>query len=107
MDKLDIILEKIECMDERMSAMDDKISAMDDKINVMDDKINVMDNDIKSIKLTLENEVRRDIMRVAEGHLDLSRNLKEAIKSNNEFEMLTIRVNVLETDVAELKQRIS
>ena len=62
---------------------------------------------VKDIKLTLENEIRLDIMRVAEGHLDLSWNLKGAIKSNNAFEMLTIKVNMLETDVRELKRKIS
>ena len=100
MNKLDLILEKINTMDE-------KINTMDEKINTMDQKINGMDADIKGIKLTLENEVRPNIMRVAEGHLDLSRSLKDAMKSNNEYEMLTLRVNVLESDVRELKCKIS
>ena len=100
MNKLDLILEKI-------NTMDAKINTMDKKINTMDQKINGMDADIKGIKLTLENEVRPNIMRVAEGHLDLSRSLKDAMKSNNEYEMLTLRVNVLESDVRELKCKIS
>lgn len=78
-----------------------------DKLDLILEKLENMDYDIKSIKLTLENEVRTNIMRVAEGHLDLSRNLKEAIKSNNEFEMLTIKVNILESEVEELKRKIS
>ena len=68
-------------------------------------------NDIKQkatrIDLTIENELRTNIMRVAEGHLDLSRNLHEAMKPNNEVEMLGIKVRMLETDVRELKQKIS
>ena len=78
-----------------------------DKLDLILEKLENMDTDIKSIKLTLENEIRTNIMRVAEGHLDLSRNLKEAIKSNNEFEMLTIKVNILESEVEELKRKIS
>ncbi|MBQ4537554.1 MAG: hypothetical protein II994_08055 [Lachnospiraceae bacterium] len=100
MNKLDLILEKI-------NTMDAKINTMDKKINTMDQKINGMDADIKGIKITLENEVRPNIMRVAEGHLDLSRSLKDAMKSNNEYEMLTLRVNVLDSDVRELKCKIS
>ena len=36
--------------------------------------------DIKSLQLTLENETNRNIMRIAEGHLDLSRKLDDALK---------------------------
>ena len=71
------------------------------------EKLDAIETDIKDIKLTLENEIRVNIQRVAEGHLDLSRNLKEATKSNNEFEMLTIKVNILESEIRELKRRIS
>ena len=121
MDKMDMILErlehvdkkietmdkKIETMDKKIGTMDKKIETMDKKIETMGKKIETMDNDITSIKLTLENEVRTNIMKVAEGHLDLARNLQEAMKNNNQVEMLTVRVNVLESDVRELKQKIS
>lgn len=35
--------------------------------------------EIKSMQLTLENETNKNIMRIAEGHLDLSRKLDEAL----------------------------
>ena len=81
MEKLDLILEKLDTMDK--------------KVDRLDARVDTMESDIKGIKLTLENEVRTNIMRVAEGHMDLSRHLNEAIKSNNEFEMMTGRVNML------------
>ena len=62
------------------------------------DKLDKLENDITDIKLTLENEIRVNIQRVAEGHLDLSRNLHEALKIDSEKEMLAIRVSVLETE---------
>ena len=64
-------------------------------------------HDVKDIKLTLENEIRTNIQRVAEGHLDLSRNLHEAMKPSNEVEMLAIKVSVLESEMRELKRKIS
>ena len=70
------------------------------------DKLDKLENDVTDIKLTLENEIRTNIQRVAEGHLDLSRNLHEALKIDNEKEMLAIRVNVLETELRRLKERI-
>ena len=57
--------------------------------------------------MTLENEIRANIQRVAEGHLDLSRNLHDAMKPSNEIEMLAIKVRMLESDVRELKNKIS
>ena len=71
------------------------------------EKLDKLDNDITDIKLTLENEIRVNIQRVAEGHLDLSRNLHEAMKPNNELEMLAIKVRMLETDIRELKAKLA
>lgn len=66
-----------------------------------------MKRQIKDIQLTLENETNRNIRIIAEGHLDLSRKLDDALKVDNEKEMLLIRVNSLENEVRKLKERIS
>lgn len=71
------------------------------------EKLDTIENDIKDIKLTIENEIRTNIQRVAEGHLDISRNLHEAMKTSNEVEMLAIKVSVLESEMRELKRKIS
>ena len=63
--------------------------------------------EIKSIELTLENETNRNIRSIAEGHLDLSRKLDEALKVENEKEMLLLRVNHLENKLRKVKERIS
>lgn len=66
-----------------------------------------MKRQIKDIQLTLENETNRNIRIIAEGHLDLSRKLDDALKVDNEKEMLLICVNSLENEVRKLKERIS
>lgn len=66
-----------------------------------------MKRQIKDLQLTLENETNRNIRIIAEGHLDLSRKLDDALKVDNEKEMLLIRVNSLENEVRKLKERIS
>lgn len=66
-----------------------------------------MKQQIKDLQLTLENETNRNIKIIAEGHLDLSRKLDDALKVDNEKEMLLIRVNSLENEVRRLKERIS
>lgn len=61
----------------------------------------------RSIELTLENEIRTNIMRVAEGHLDLSRKLNESIKlSSNiaaKLEMHDLKMSYYDSELRNLK----
>ena len=70
------------------------------------DEINSLKESIKDIQLTLENGTNRKIRLIAEGHLDLSRKLDEALKVENEKEMLLIRVNSFENVIRKLKANI-
>lgn len=65
-----------------------------------------IETSVTDTKLTLENEIRVNIQRIAEGHLDLSRNLHEALKIDSEKEMLAIRVSVLETELRRIKGQL-
>ena len=100
MEKTDMILSKLEDMDKRLDRMDERFDGIDKRLDRMD-------ADIKGTKLIIENEIRPNIMRVAEGHLDLSRHLQKVTKSNNEYEMLTVKVSVLEAEMGEMKRKIS
>ena len=91
---------------DRLDSIDTRISAMDDRISAMDDKISAMDNKISSVQITIENEIRNNIQILAEGHMTLERKLDESLKANQEKELLLIRVNRLESEVRELKERI-
>lgn len=62
--------------------------------------------DVKEIQLTLENETNRKIQLIAEGHLDLARKFDDALKVENEKEMLLIRVTGIENEIRRLKTRI-
>lgn len=42
--------------------------------------------EVRNIQLTLENETNVNIKRIAEGHLDLSRKLNEAIKISSDIQ---------------------
>lgn len=127
-EKLDLILqkisgldEKVEGIDKRVSGLDEKVegidkrvSGLDEKVEGIDKRVSSLETDMKEVRqqvtktnLVLENEIRVNIQRVAEGHLDLSRNLHDAMRPSNEVEMLAIKVRMLESDVQELKRKIS
>lgn len=77
-----------------------------EKLDLLLEKVGTIEKKVSNIELTLENEIRTNIKRVAEGHLDLSRNLHEALKIDSEKEMLAIRVSVLETELRRIKTQL-
>ena len=62
--------------------------------------------DVTSIELHLENVTDKNIQTVAEGHLDLSRKLDDALKVENEKELLVMRVRILEDELRKVKERL-
>lgn len=79
---------------------------MTEETKMILEKLSEVDRKITDIQLTLENETNRNIKIIAEGHLDLSRKLDEALKVENEKELLLVRVNWLENELRRLKDRI-
>ena len=76
-------------------------------VKPLDSRLDNVESKVTEIQMTLENETNKEIMIVAEGHLDLSRKLDDALRVETEKEMLLLRVSRLESDVRKLKQRIN
>ncbi|WP_251614399.1 hypothetical protein [Senimuribacter intestinalis] len=106
-EKVSCLDEKVTCLDEKVTCLDEKVLDLDEKVTCLNTRVSEMDErftkDIREIKITLESEVNRNIAVIAEGHLSLDRKLDEALKVNQEREMLLLRVNRLETEL--LKRR--
>lgn len=84
-----------------------EMQEMKQDIQALNQKTDVIESKVIHTESILENEIRVNIQRVAEGHLDLSRNLHETIRRSNEAEMLAIKVRMLESDIKELKSRFA
>lgn len=76
---------------EKLDSILDKITDLNEKLDCLDKKVRVVESDIQEVKervirtdITVENEIRVNIQRVAEGHLDLSRKLNESIRLSND-----------------------
>ena len=104
---IESIQKRLDSVESNIEIMQKRLDSVESNIEIMQKKIDNMECDIKNIKITVEDEIRQNIKRVAEGHLDLSRNLHRAVKSNNEVEMLAVKVTVLESEVRKLKEKIS
>lgn len=79
---------------------------MTEETKMILEELKKMNAKIAEVQLTLENETNRNIRLIAEGHFDLSWKLDEALKVENEKEMLLIRVNHLESEVRRIKKRV-
>lgn len=105
-EKLDLILSKMQGMETRMQGMETKMQGMETKMQIMENDLQEVKQKTTNIDITLENEIRVNIRRIAEGHLDISRNLYDALKIDSEKEMMVIRVNMLESELRRIKQRL-
>ncbi len=103
MDKMDSKMDK---MNSRMDKMDARIEEIDSGLKESSTRMDQMEVDIKGIKIDLENVINRNIQLVAEGHLDLSRKLDEALKTTSMNEMNNVRLNILEQKVRKIEKTV-
>ena len=105
--RLSALEERVAIIENRLSVVEDRLSALEERVAIIENRLSAVEQDVRQIKLVAENELRVNIKRIAEGHLDLSRNLHEAIKPCAEMEMLTVRVGILESDVWNIKKKMA
>ncbi len=104
--RLDQMDSRLDQMDSRLDQMDSRLDQMDSRLDQMDSRLNKLESKVTEVQMTLENETNKEIRIIAEGHLDLSRKLDDALKVENEKEMLLLRVTRLENELRRLKQKI-
>ena len=105
--KLDLLLSEMKEMKQDIHLLKDDTQKLKEDTQSLSQKVDVIESKVIHTELILVNEIRVNIQRVAEGHLDLSRNLHDAMRPSNEVEMLAIKVRMLESDVKELKSRLA
>lgn len=113
--KMDILDNKVNTLDSKVETLDHKVNILDHKVETLDSKVTTLETDMKEVKehvrrtdLILENEIRVNIQRVAEGHLDLSRIFHDTMHlCHSEVEILSLRLRMVESDVRQLKAKVS
>ena len=112
--KLDLVLQKIgdlnqkvDRLDQRVDGLEKKVDRLDQRVDSLEKKVDHLDRDVKVIQLHLENTTDKNIRIMAEGHIDLSRKLDDALRIENEKELLLIRLNYLEMEIRQVKERLT
>ncbi|WP_033124273.1 hypothetical protein [Eubacterium sp. ER2] len=92
---------------QNISGLKQEMGSMRSEIGSMREEMGGVKQRLTRIETTLENETNRGIRIIAEGHLDLSRKLDDALKVDNEKELLLLRVTHLENEVHIIKERMA
>ena len=82
------------------------IKSIYDEMKSISEDMQTVKRNISDIYLTLENDTNKKIQIIAEGHLDLSRKLDDALKIDQEKELLLLRVANLENEERRLRDRV-
>ncbi len=72
--------ENVQGMQEDVQDLKEDVQGLREDVQNLQKKTDILDIRVTKVELTLENEISVNIRRVAEGHLDLSRNLHECVK---------------------------
>ena len=91
---------------EQVQGVQSEVLELKEQVHGVEGKARELEGHVQGIRLTLENETNKNINIVAEGYLNLSRKLDEALKVENEKEMLLIRVNRLENGYRTLQEQV-
>ena len=91
---------------EQVQGVEGEVRELKERVQGVEGKARELEGHVQGIRLTLENETNKNINVIAEGHLNLSRKLDEALKVENEKEVLLIRINRLENGYRTLKEQV-
>ncbi len=105
--KFTVLEQKFTKLEQKFTVLEQKFTVLDQKFTVLDQKFTKLDEKVTGLELVIENETNVNIRRIAEGHCDLVRNLREARKVDDEKELLAIRVTVLESDMSKVKHQLA
>lgn len=95
-----VMRQDIDFVKEETGSMRSEVSSLREEMDAVKQRLIL-------IETTLENETNRGIRIIAEGHLDLSRKPDDALRVDNEKELLLLRVTHLENEVHTIKERMA
>lgn len=94
-------------LNNEIASMKEDIAALKNNIITIEKNVEELNENYLLIKLKIENEINHNIQLIAEGHLDLARQLREITIPHNELEVFGVRLNIIDSDIREIKQKIS
>ena len=105
--KLDLVLSKLDSMENRQDGFEKKLEQFEKKQDQFEEKLEDVDRRVINVELTIENEIRPNIQLLAEGYSAFMRKNDELAKVKEEHDFTKIRLDVLESRVNRLEEKVS
>ena len=120
-EKLDLILSRLDATNKwqeqadgrfeqingRFEQIDKRFEQIDNRFDGLEKKVDGIDWRLINVELTIENELRPNIQILAEGQSVIMRKLDELTKVRDEHDYTKIRLDVLESRVNRLEEKVS
>ena len=79
---------RVDSIETKVDSIEVRVSAIETRMDNFEARMDKTDAKITDIQMTLENETNKNIQIIAEGHVYLIRKLDDALRVENEKEML-------------------
>jgi len=110
-DDLKSIAGILQPINDRLDNIQNELTELKSDVAELKSDMMVLKRKVINIELTLENETNKNIMVVAEGHIDLYRKLDECIKMSNsvdsKMEIHKIYINKHESEIDKIIKQIA
>ena len=93
-------------LETRVQQLEDGMKQVNNSVRSVENNIIEFERQQKYIQLILENDIKKNISLVAEGHMNLDRKLNQFREDLTDRHLLDLRVAVLEGDVSVLKEKM-
>lgn len=97
----------LQAMERMLKPISADLQEVKGEVQTLRDEVQNVKSWVIRMELHLENETDKGIKIIGEGHGDLMRKLAEALKVENEKELLLLRMNYLEGEIRDVKMRLS
>ena len=105
--RMDAVEKRLDAVEQRLDRLEQRMDAVEKRLDAVENRLDKQEEEIRYIRLFQENHLQAQIRRIAEGHLDLYRKLLDALKISGEDELIHVRVNMLESDMKRVKDRLA
>ena len=89
-----------------MIELKNRIGCLEDRMLILEKRMDKMECELHKINLHLETETDPGVQLIAESHIDLTRNLNEAIPAADKNLAYAVKVNYLIGEVRELREDV-
>lgn len=104
---VDSLFKRMDGLEQRMDGLDKRMGSLEQRMDGLEQRMDRVEEKVTEIQLTIENELRPDIRRIAEGHVSLNEKLQKIDAIAEDVEETKLRVELVEAAVKRNGKAIS